>query len=67
LLEQADMFLQLGIEKPYDETSRIKPKEWYVLLPSKTTWLLVAGKTIYSCCLLDGAENGRRGRRRLWN
>ena len=61
------MFLRLGIEQPYNKTSRIKPKEWQVLLPSATTWLLVAGKTIYSCCLLGEVENGRRSRRRSWN
>lgn len=61
------MFLRLGIEQPYDETSREKPREWQVLLPSATTWLFVAGKTIYSCCLLDEIEDGRRGRRRLWS
>ena len=50
------MFLQLGIEQPYDDTSRIQPKEWQVLLSSATTWLSVAGKTIYSCCLLEEFE-----------
>ena len=66
-LEQADMFLQVGIEQSYHDASRIKPKEWQVLLPSATTWLLVARKTIYSCCLLGEVDYGRRGRRRLWN
>jgi hypothetical protein len=78
-LNEVDKILQLGIDQSYDEASRIKPREWQVLLPAATAWLLIAGKTIYDYCLCDEAEEASgkessrtrvdrwRNGRRIWN
>jgi hypothetical protein len=75
---EADMILEAGIEQSYDEASRVKPREWQVLTPSATAWLLIAGKTIHTHCLRDEVENANGNsigvkidvwgsRRRVWS
>lgn len=76
LPSEADVFLKKGIEQPYDNASRINPREWQVLLPPAATWLSIAGNTIYKICRSDDIEEvGTRNmkydrwgrRRRVWS
>lgn len=52
LPREASDALMRGIEKLYtDESDDVNPVVAQVLLPATTTWLLVAGRVIYSHCL----------------
>ena len=67
-------FLKIGLEHSYDErfedTTRVSRDEWETLIPAATTWLLIAGRTIYEHCqeddLYDGWEKGTWNLQR-WN
>jgi hypothetical protein len=67
-------FLKIGLEHSYDEKfegiTRLSREEWETLIPAATTWLLIAGKTIYEHCheddLYDGWEKGTWDMQR-WN
>jgi hypothetical protein len=62
----ASYILQIGIEHSYDkhsnEVAGVDCDEWRALVPVATTWLSIAGKTIYKHCLdedlYDGWEMG---------
>lgn len=55
----ASDFLKIGVEQNYDEKPGLSAKayEWQVLLPAAATWLIIAGRTIYSHCLNDEVED----------
>lgn len=56
---QASDMLQLALED-YDgdmEDSKMRPHEWRVLIPAAATWLIEAGRTIYTHCLRNEIED----------
>jgi hypothetical protein len=63
---EASNMLAIGLEHCYDgesdEAALVGRDEWQILVPVATTWLSVAGKTIYEHCqdedLYDGWERG---------
>jgi hypothetical protein len=58
LPRDASDFLKIGVEQNYDEKPglSVKAYEWQVLLPAAATWLIIAGRAIYSHCLNDEVE-----------
>lgn len=61
LLKKAFIVLWQALEQNYDETfgEAIMRLERQILLPAAATWILVAGKIIYSKCL-EGEIGQRR-------
>lgn len=51
--------LSMGIEQDYNDKKDVnmKPLEWQVLLPTASTWLIIAGKVIYDHCLNNEVED----------
>lgn len=67
LPSQADHFLEDGIESSYSDEHVVKSKEWRVLIPASTSWILIAGKTIYKMCLDDQHASQKSHSKRPWN
>ena len=57
---EATCCLQLGLEYPYNKNSSGGPDadEFSLLIPAATTWLLIAGETIYEHCSSGDTSNG---------
>jgi hypothetical protein len=57
----------IGIESSHNDEHFVKAREWKVLLPVASAWIMIAGRKIYKTCLEDRGVSMDLHSKRVWN